>query len=110
VSDRGWRDAHFGRRDAIARLGLIRAPTRSTPSHELTAARELEQREVDYWREVDRRLHEQSRQAARRRLVESLRPMVEEFGAEVVERVERQRDPSFTLPVELQERSEDDGH
>ena len=96
-----YRDKFYNRPDAISKLGLVRAPVRETPSHELVAARELEQREMERERALDAELAEQVRKAARQRLVDELRPFVAQYGARAVVKITRQVNPAFELPHEL---------
>jgi hypothetical protein len=102
-ADDDWRRRHFGIRTLADRVGLLPAPERAEASHELVAARELEQREIDRERAIDQRLTDEIRAAERRRQIDAWRPLVAAYGVDVVERIQRRVDPSFRLPDELKE-------
>ena len=51
-----WRDAFYGRKTAVTRAGLVEAPRREKPSHEMQAAIELDRLEVEHARAIDQRI------------------------------------------------------
>jgi hypothetical protein len=101
-----WRARYFGRRPRVSdveRLGLVRAPQPTASSDAMRAWREENAAADERARARDREVARQAHESRERLRAEEWEPLVREFGADVVERIQRREDPNFELPKSLKE-------
>jgi hypothetical protein len=88
-----WRSQYFGL--------PTQPPRRHPPSDEMTAWREENERREQRERAMARKWQEYVAHLREQEEVERWAPLVEQFGAEVVETLQRRWEPAFRLPAAL---------